>query len=74
MLELRAKMFLRDGMFYGQNRRAVMFDILGLPEGQRAEISERRRKWQIRLSTNDGLCGEWLGQFGSAEEALASLQ
>lgn len=72
MLTLRAKMFLRDGQTYGKNRRAFMFDVLGLPDGKRAEIAERRRKWQIRRVDNE-VHGEWFGQYGSAEEALASL-
>jgi hypothetical protein len=73
MLELHPKSFLRDGQTYGMNRRAYMYDVLGLPEGQKIEIGENRRKWQIRRATNGGLYGEWSGQFGSAEEALASL-
>ncbi len=69
MLELRAKMFFRDGMTYMKNTRAFMYDVLGLPEGQEIEIGERHYKWQIRRPY-----GEWSDQkFGSAEEALASL-
>jgi len=74
MLELRAKSFLRDGFPYGENSKAVMFDVLGLPEGQKVEIGENHYKWQIRREINDGFYSEWSGQFGSAEEALASLQ
>jgi len=74
MLTKRAKAFLRDGLPYGENRRAFMYDVLGLPEGQKIEIAESHRKWQIRRAANGGLYGGWSGQFGSAEEALASLQ
>ena len=74
MLTLRENMFLRDGLTFGKNRRAFMFDVLGLPEGQQAQIAERRYRWQIRCAVNGGVYGEWSGQYGSAEEALASLQ
>jgi hypothetical protein len=75
MLELRAKSFLRDGFLYGENRKAFIYDVLGLPQGQRVEIAENRYKWQIRRATNGGPYGEWSAQqFGSAEEALASLR
>ena len=70
MLELRAKWFLRDGMLYDKNRKAIMFDVLGLPEGRKIEIGKNRRRWRIRRPY-----GKWSDQqFGSAEEALASLR
>ena len=69
MLELRAKWFLRDGMLCDKNRKAIMFDVLGLPEGQEIEIGEIRHRWRLRRPY-----GEWSNQqFGSAEEALTSL-
>jgi hypothetical protein len=69
MLELKAKLFVRDGMTYMGNTRACMFDVLGLPQGQKIEIGEHRGKWRIRRPW-----GEWSDQrFGSPEEALASL-
>ena len=74
MLTKHAKAFLRDGLPYGKNSGAFMYDVLGLPEGQKVEIAETRHRWQIRRATNNGPYGEWFGQFSSAEEALASLQ
>lgn len=73
MLELRPKSFLRDGQTYGMNRRAFTYDVLGLPEGHTIEIGENRRKWQIRRAISDGLYGDWVGEFATPEEALASL-
>jgi hypothetical protein len=69
MLELHAKLFFRDGMTYMGNTRVCMYDVLGLPEGQKIEIGEHRRKWRIRRPY-----GKWSDQqFCSAKEALASL-
>jgi len=69
MLELKATMWLRDGISYLGNTRAFMFDVIGLSEGQEIQICEHRREWRIRRPF-----GEWSEQrFGSPEEALASL-
>jgi hypothetical protein len=69
MLTLRAKWFLRDGLSNDKNRKAFMFDVLGLREGQKIEIGEHRHKWRIRHPWS-----KWSDQeFGSPEEALASL-
>jgi hypothetical protein len=74
MLELHPKWFSRDGLTYGENRRAFMYDVLGLPEGQKIEIGENRCKWQIRRATNGEPYREWSGKkFSSAQEAFASL-
>jgi len=73
MLTLEPKAFLRDGLTYGENRRAFLFDVIGLREGQRIQIAEKRRRWQIRRATDGGDYGGWSGRFGTAEEALASL-
>jgi hypothetical protein len=69
MLTLRAKWFLYDGSPSDKNRKAFMFDVLGLPEGQEIEIGEHRRKWRIRRRW-----GKWSDKrFGTPEQALASL-
>ncbi len=72
MFTLRAKMLVRDGLTFGENCRAFLFDVLGLPDGQQAQIAERRHMWTISRGV-DGVYGEWTGQYHSPEEALASL-
>jgi hypothetical protein len=39
MLTLRAKWFLYDGSPSDKNRKAFMFDVLGLPEGKRWRLA-----------------------------------
>ncbi|HXP81478.1 MAG TPA: hypothetical protein VN976_16350 [Verrucomicrobiae bacterium] len=73
MLEKRPKSSLRTGLTYGKNSRVTTFDVLGLPEGQQAEIAERRKVWQIRRASNDGLYGDWYGRFENSDKAMASL-
>ena len=69
MLELRAKWFLYDGSPSDKNRKAFMFDVLGLPEGQEIEIGEMHYKWRIRRRWD-----KWSDQkFDSPGQALASL-
>ncbi len=61
-----------DGPNINNNRKSFFFEVDGLPEGQQAQILERYHRWQTRRAI-DGVWGEWSGQYGSAEEALASL-
>ncbi len=61
-----------DGPNIHNNRKAFFFAVDGLPEGQQAQIIKSYQRWQTRRAI-DRIWGEWSGQYGSAEEALASL-
>lgn len=73
MLTLRAYMWFGDGLRHDGNRRAIAFDVLGLPAGRQAWIANMHHRWQI-LSAENGVCGEWSGAYRSKEEALAALE
>ena len=52
-----------------------MYQVDGLPRGERALVGERAgsHRWEI-LRNKDGEKGDWTGDYNSAEDALAALQ
>jgi hypothetical protein len=58
-----------------ESHPVYLYEIVGLPEGEHAWISdaEKNGNWQISHSKNSGL-GEWTGNYKSPEEALAVLR
>jgi hypothetical protein len=73
MLTLRAYMWFGEGLRHDGNRRAIAFDVFGLPEGRQAWIAIMHHRWQI-LRADNGVYGGWSGAYRNKEEALASLE
>ena len=73
MLTLHEYMWIGDGPRHDGNRRAIAFDVFGLPEGRQAWIANMHHRWQI-LRAHNGVYGEWSGEHMSKEEALAALE
>jgi hypothetical protein len=73
MLKLHEYMWYGEGPSLAENRRAIGFEVLGLPESQQAWIANDGHRWQV-LRAKDGVQGHWSGRFGNADEALASIQ
>jgi hypothetical protein len=73
MLTLRAYMWVGEGPRHDGNRRAIAFDVFGLPEGRQAWIANMDYRWQI-LRADNGVYGGWSGEHRSKEEALAALE
>ena len=73
MLTLHEYMWYGEGPGLTANRKPIAFEVLGLPEPQRAWIATDSHKWQVLRATN-GVYGEWSGKYHSSEEALDSLQ
>lgn len=49
-----------------------MYEVKGLPTGQRVRVKEHHRRWQIlRSAGEDG--SQWEGDFDSQEAVLAAL-
>jgi hypothetical protein len=72
MLTLHEYMWFREGPGLNMNRRAIAFEVLGLPEKRRAWIADMNHKWQVLLASN-GVYGKWGGRYRSADEALAAV-
>ncbi len=72
MLTKREYMFYGEGPTLGVNRRPIAYEVLGLPEGQKAWIADMDHRWQI-LRATDGVYGDWTGEYHSAHEAMAEL-
>ncbi len=73
VLTLHEYMWIGDGPRHDGNRRAIAFDVFGVLEGRQAWIAKMGHRWQI-LRAENGVCGEWSGEYKSKEEALASLE
>ena len=73
MLTLHEYMWAGDGPRHDGNRRAIAFDVFGLPQGLQAWIAIMHHRWQI-LRADNGVYGEWSGAYRNKEEALASLE
>ncbi len=73
MLTLHEYIWSGEGPCLAEHRKPIGFEVLGLPESQRAWLATDSHRWQV-LQATKGVMGEWSGQFKSAEEALASLQ
>jgi hypothetical protein len=54
------------------NREAFFYEVDGLPEGHLAQVVKKYGKWQTRNAVNR-VWSDWVGEFATAEEALASL-
>lgn len=54
------------------NREAFFYEVDGLPEGHLAQIVKSYGSWRTRRAVNR-VWSEWVGEFATAEEALASL-
>lgn len=73
MLTLHAYMYSFDGPDINNNRKAFAFRVVGMPDHEQAFIAETNYLWKV-LRVTDGVSRGWSGRFGSAEEALASIQ
>jgi len=76
-LSLKSKFYSRDGAHYGTGKVSV-YDVDGLPEGQKISIENKRSTlqeplWQIGAYIV-GQATKWAGAFTTAEAALAQLQ
>ena len=77
MLTLHEYMWIGEGPRHDGNRRAIAFDVFGLPERRQAWIANMGYRWQI-LRADNGVygewSGEWSGEYRNKEEALAALE
>ena len=72
MLTLREYMWAGEGPARACNRRAVSFEVLGLPELQEAWIATNGHSWQVLRAANS-IYGEWFDKYGSLEAALTGV-
>jgi hypothetical protein len=72
MLALYEYMWCGEGPGLNANRRAIAFEVVGLPEKRQAWIADMNHRWQILLATN-GVYSKWAGRYRSAKEALAAV-
>ena len=70
MLTMRAYMHFHGGPNLLTNRRAIAYEVDGLPVGERAWIAEIRHSWCILRETG-GVLGHWSGEHATANEALS---
>jgi hypothetical protein len=56
-----------------RNKKRIEYEVLGLPPGHEAIIKLGNDGWQI-LRGSDTFPGEWVGDYDTAEAALAALQ
>jgi hypothetical protein len=73
MLSLHEYMWAGEGPDLRQNRKAIAFEVLGLPKHLQAWIAEIHYEYQILRAVN-GIYGEWAGSYKSLEGALAAVQ
>jgi hypothetical protein len=73
MLTMHVVAHSYDGPSIYDNREAFFFEVDGLPEGQLAQVLKSHRSWQTRMAV-DKVWSKWVGEYASAEEALASLR
>jgi hypothetical protein len=71
-MEAVLTMGLRQGMLK-TGEKTIEYEVMGLPPRHQAIIRLGIDGWQI-LHGNDGIPGEWVGTYESAEAALAALQ
>ena len=71
-LTLHEYMWCGEGPSLKVNRRAIAFEVDGLPVGRQAWIADMNYRWQVLRATN-GVHGEWSGRYDSAYEALAAV-
>lgn len=63
-----------NGLDISDHDHVYQHDVLGLPPGHSASIAEMEGlRWKI-LRMNDAIQGSWMGDYETAEEALAVLQ
>ena len=72
MLALHEYMWFGEGPGLNVNRRAIAFEVVGLPEKHQAWIADMNHRWQVLLAAN-GVYGKWGGRYRSADEALAAV-
>jgi len=51
----------------------IRYAVNGMPEGETADLADFGGRWRI-LRTQNGFQGEWTGDYGTADDALAALQ
>jgi hypothetical protein len=68
-LELQPVMWVTGS---GQPQRPFQYEVLGLPAGERALISEFGHRWSLRRDTPNGST-TWYGSFDSHEAARDAL-
>ena len=61
------------GANLNDNRRAIAFQVKGLPVGEEAWIAEFNHRWRI-LRASAGVQGHWQGKYSGPAEAMAALQ
>lgn len=73
MLTLRSPLSMTN---FHRGDHVYMYEVGGLPPGERALISETPTKgtWEILRINNDVHHGDWAGRYESAWNALAALQ
>ena len=72
MLTLHEFMWRGDGPSPGPNDKPIGYEVVGLPNFQRAWIATDNHSWQV-LRESNGVLGEWYGRFERQEEALLSI-
>jgi hypothetical protein len=61
------------GASLDEDRRAIAFQVKGLPVREEAWIAEFNHRWKI-LRASAGVQGEWQGKYSGPDEAMATLQ
>jgi hypothetical protein len=73
MLSLSPYIWKGEGPNLSHNRKAIGFEVTGLPANEKVLIAELYYGWQI-LRIVDGTSDNWSGCFTSPEEALRDVQ
>jgi hypothetical protein len=73
MLTAHPYMHSFEGPNLNNNREPIAFRVDGLPVGQEAWIAWMKGNWRILHATRRGQ-GDWVGEYGSPNEALATLE
>jgi hypothetical protein len=72
-LSLIPDLYLRDGIVFGTNRRAIRYSVQGLPDGGEVSIVEFGGRWRIFRAKHP--MGETsVRSYGTAEEAFTALR